>query len=123
MTRYEACCKLKEWGLEQLGNNWVGNDGTIGNLNYSLDFPEREPVAISPLESLLAFAESIAEKNWPGKWRRGLLHTVSMMTTNGVFEAYVEVQHKDVYGCCNQGTSNESDWWAVYNLIAEMMEE
>jgi hypothetical protein len=113
MTKYEACVKLKEWGMKQelYFENCPWN-AAIGQVEV------KEP----PLDALLSFAESLAERKWPGKWHRVLEHKpVSHDEFDTAhYVCYIWKQHDGT--CLAAGESDIDDWWAVFNLIQAMME-
>lgn len=109
MTKAEAYEKLIEWGLEPVPPD---EDGL-------------EPLPL--IEDLLSFAESLAEKKWPGEDYRIALIFDKFGQSDETGKRYL--WHAFSYATLRSPDSRQASdgraddpWWAVLNLIQKMME-
>ena len=109
MTKYEACCKLKEWGMKQPGpgHRCVGP---------SDDCQYEELVYVPYVDDLLSFAESIAEEKWPEAERSRTLAHVA----DGRYIA--EIGNCKDWSLLVCAESDIDYWWALYYMIEKMKE-
>ncbi len=117
MTKYEACCKLKEWGFDQ-DQYWVINADNQIFLNST----GNDGIPMADLDGLIVIAESLAEKRWPGESFVGLGHYPE---DGGIYmaEAYRYVAGEvDWDNYVAGGEGDKDPWRAVFNLISKIKE-